>query len=209
MERSSCSDILLKIFLSVLVLTGVGSCSENVPDDPVLYQKLLDETVGMTKEKSVNGVTLKSQYQPPELLALINSKGSSGNFQKALEEYNNQMSFVLLVESKEEGEDILTRGLQGYEDYQSRVQLLNFEIKDYITLEVGGRRLKPVLGTMENTYGLRTGRKLIVVFAGHPEDLLQKNTEFDLIFQDPVFGTGINRFRYTTSDILNAPLPQT
>ena len=198
------------MLLSVLMYSAVSSCGELVPNDPIEYQRLLEDVHnGMTKEKTLNDVTLKLQYQPPELRALIDANGRSESYIESLKHYEDQMSFVLIVGSKEEEQDILAKDLQGLEEYQRRVLLLNFEIKDYITLEAGNIRMKPVLGTMENTYGLSTGRKLILVFAGNPEDVLQGNSEFDIIFNDPVFGTGINRFRYNTSDILDAPIPQT
>ncbi|MCE2504359.1 MAG: hypothetical protein J4G05_09930 [Chlorobi bacterium] len=194
----------------MLSLFIISACSEHIPDDPVEYQALLDDPEsGMSKEKVVEDVRLQMQYMPPQFLAFKEAESRDEDYDKVLEHYQHGMSFVLQVDMKEGGQDIMGKDVQGYDDYRERVALLNFDIKNYVRLETTDTVIEPVLGTMENTYGLARGRKLIVVFPGDPESILRGSDRFDIIFDDPLFGTGINRFSYRTSDILGAPTPQT
>lgn len=191
-----------------ILSAGLLSCGDSTLDDPDEYTAFIaDPERGLSKEKVVNDVRLDVRYQPPEYLALKDSKGSGKEYAKLLKEYGNGMSFVIHVDSKEGDEDIMGKGLQGYADYQNRVLLLNFGIKDYVRLKTSDTTLAPVLGTMENTYGLISGRKLLVVFEAKASEVLKGAKEFEIVFADPVFGTGINRFRYRTEDVLQAPRP--
>ncbi len=185
------------------------SCGESVPQNPDEYLAMINDPVsGMVQEKTVNDVDLRVAYMPATFLAWRDVEHGSESYDEALDHYRSGMNFVLHIDTEQSGQDIMGKNLAGFDEYNERVMLLNFEIKNYVRLETADTVLYPVLGTMENTYGLMTGRKLIVVFAASPEILLKNHDHFDIVFDDPVFGTGINRFHYTTSTILHAPTPQ-
>ena len=185
------------------------ACNENMPENPEEYLSLINSPEsGMTQQKTVNKVDLKLTYMPAKFLAWKEARQSGQNYKMMLDHYRSGMNFVLHIDAENSSRDIMGKGLTGFDEYNDRVMSLNFDVQQYVRLEIADALISPVLGTMENTYGLITGRKLIVVFPGDPEVLLHGHDYFDVVFDDPFFGTGVSRFRYKTSAILDAPTPQ-
>lgn len=207
-----CSVTILRTIQSAIVLFLMFmslSCDSESPDTPEEYLALItDPGSGLSKERVVGNVKMHLQYMPPEFFALKETGKNRGVFDSILDIRKHGINFVLQLDTKEGNQDIMGHNLHGFEDYQNRVMVLNFDIKNYISLSTQDTVIHPVLAALENTYGLSTGRKLIVAFAGDVNHLLSDSKQFDIVFDDPVFETGISRFNYKTQDILQAPKPQ-
>lgn len=82
---------------------------------------------------------------------------------------------------------------------------LNFSWDEQASLRCGKNEYKPVLSTLENTYGLTKDRNVILVFA--PTE--RGDTEFwtapelDLVLYTPHLGNGIQHFKFDRTSIVN------
>jgi len=91
-------------------------------------------------------------------------------------------------------------------EYNERVYQLNFNLKEYLTLVAGGKRFHPVLTKLENIYGLDKRRKAMVVFSPERDSAELKNhEEYDIIFNDEIFDTGLNHFVFAGNDLNGIP----
>ena len=89
--------------------------------------------------------------------------------------------------------DVTKVGVGSKEEYDQRMQQLNFELKELVYLEEEKRRVHPVLYTMENTYGMHNWRDFLFVFP-KKEDA----SSIKLVFNDEIYNTGINKFNLNT-----------
>jgi hypothetical protein len=93
------------------------------------------------------------------------------------------------------------RGVGNYQAYKRRVMDLNFNLDRYVRLRDGEKEVKPLLHTLENTYGATEGRSLYLVF----ENAAAGGSTLDFVFSDEILGTGISHFRFRKSDLENVP----
>jgi hypothetical protein len=82
---------------------------------------------------------------------------------------------------------------------------LNFSWEEYATLQCGGKSYKPILSTLENTYGLTQDRNIILVFApGSANDPdFWSSPVVDLTLNIPHLGTGIQHFKFNRACLDN------
>ncbi len=196
---------LLGFLLTTSVL--LSACSEPDPGELTEESTRAGESAHTEKvrermrETVVHDVRVKVKYLTPESLARREAAGNEKDYDKLVESYSNGMSFVLALSPTMSDDDLMQKDVAGYDDYRNRVVAMNFDLKSHIRLETPDTVLFPVIGTLENSYGLSSERKLLVVFEGKPEEVLRGSEHFDIVFDDPVFGTGINRFSYRSSDV--------
>ena len=78
---------------------------------------------------------------------------------------------------------------------------------EFIRLKIGEAIYEPVLINLEEVYGLKDSRNITIVFV--PEDASDEAfynaEEFEFTYDDEIFGTGINHFRFKRSDLNNTP----
>lgn len=202
----------LPVFLCFLLFVQVG-CVQNECSVTEFHQYINDPDNGLIKTRTASGFQFSVKFLPPEYVAYNNIK-STGNYNQNDYDsltmmFSKNLTFLLTIgPDKSVGNkfDIMYIGINTTEEYNQRVHQLNFDIKEYITIDVDGNKYKPVLTKLENTYGLSTERKINLVFAPYEtENEFLKADEIDLIFNDEIFGTGINHFKFLSSEINSIP----
>ncbi len=200
MRRSLPHSLLL-----ALVLAG---CSDSGPRDLSEYYRWVnDPERGLMKRQVVNGVVLTVKYLPPEYLAHQYLQGENGagaeKRDSLLRAYRNSLCFMLTIAAADSSGDVMTRGIGSYQEFNDRAVKMNFEMGNYLTLRADGHEYRPALALMENTYGLRPQRDVVIVFAR--DAALGAAKTLDLAFEDAFFDTGISHFTFLGSDLQAVP----
>lgn len=167
---------------------------------------------GLARSRSVNGLTLTMRYQPPEYLAwqqLRRRSDRSARMRDSLiKRFSAAKRFLLTIAPDERhgGGDVTMRGVQSYGEFAERVERLNFELRDYITLKTEAGLLTPALAVLEHTQGLRPSRTVNLAFVPDDEYNDFYDSEiYDVTFNDRIFHTGINHFVFRRSDLDAVP----
>lgn len=167
---------------------------------------LNDSENGLMKERIINGLQIKVKYLPPEYLAVTDR--SSGKTDSLKNYYSQSLTFLLSINPDQLNQkDVVYKDVNNYIDYKSRIYQLSFRLDELISVEIEDVRLKPVLTSFENVYGIKQGRDIIVVFtpADDRQSELLASGNIDFILNDEIFSTGISHFQFLRGDIENAP----
>jgi hypothetical protein len=80
-------------------------------------------------------------------------------------------------------------------------------MEDFVQLKMGESKYKPVLSSMENTYGIGQSRDIMIVFS--PSSLKDNgflsSKELDFVYNDEIFEVGKCHFVFDRSDLKSAP----
>ena len=98
-------------------------------------------------------------------------------------------------------------GLTTPGEFEERVHQMNFEMERYIKIIINEKEFRPVLSTMENVYGMTSNRNIVFVFVpGANEEHFFGNMEkLDLVFEDELFGLGVNHFLFHKENMQRIP----
>ncbi|MGB0522467.1 MAG: hypothetical protein ACPGJS_05880 [Flammeovirgaceae bacterium] len=207
-----CLQLHRRIVIAFLLCLLIG-CRHTIGSAADFQQWLSQEENGLIQQKKSNNLALTAKYLPPQYLALRDLSAfehpSKAVYDSLLETYTHSLTFLLTIspnKTKQAAGDIMYRGIKDYLAYKERVSQLNFGIKKYIRLHTKNKTFKPVLAAFDNTYSLVEHRSVYLVFT---EDELESGfldgEELDLVFNDEIFQTGINHFKFKREDILNIP----
>ncbi len=202
----SFNEIIAYCFLILCI-----SCNHsfNNLSDYLSYIKTLES--GLSKQRFVNGIQLTATYLPTDYLISRERPKSTQETDSLRAIYKNSLTFLLTIgpdEREDRQQDIMFQNISKYEEYAERMLTMNFEIGQYISLKTENGLYQPVLTNMENTYGLKKSRNILLVFAPNdPEDStnLMNATSYDLVYDDALFDLGINHFAFKREDIDNIP----
>jgi hypothetical protein len=179
------------------------------------YEWMNNAENGLVKERIVNATHFKVNLVPSELLTLQTLNKLSNPSEVVVDSVRRDLAhaatFVLTIgpdkQKKEGRSDIVFSDVRSYEEYREKLMRLNFELEELITLQAGVEQFRPVLTNLENVYGLTDHRKINLVFV--PRTTAQaevlKQNDLELLFDDRIFNTGINRFVFRRSDIEDIP----
>ncbi|NQY09761.1 MAG: hypothetical protein HRT71_09640 [Flavobacteriales bacterium] len=201
----------LMIAMAILLL----SCNQSSINNYEAYvQWLHNPENNLSKTRYVNGLEIKVRYSPVEFLAYRELQDEVGYSQQTIDSvvnlYKGSLTFVMEIgpdERKDVGGDIMYRGVGSYADYTKRVYAMNFDIEQYVSIKTQEGSVSPVLSNMENVYGLTKSRSIVFVFAQkqNGKDLLNQES-LDFVYDDDLFGLGINHFKFKSSDINAIPI---
>lgn len=189
-----------------------SACNQSFKSEQEFYKWLNDHDNGLITTRTTGSIKISVKYLAPEFLAYRELK-QTNNYTRELKDsivnvYKNSLTFLLAIgpdESKEDF-DIMTTGVENIVEFNERVKKLNFEIGQFITLKTENGEYKPVLSTLENVYGLTNKRNIYIVFAPNEESKkLLCAQKLDLVFEDDIFLTGINHFKFDKKKLDNIP----
>jgi hypothetical protein len=195
----------------VAIIILLWGCTKSIHSEKEFYNWLNNPDNGLLKEKEIDGIKYTVKYLPVEYL-VYQELSKMQNYSKETKDsliglYINTRTFLLTIGTTEKSGsgDIMYEGISEMEEFKERVELLNFDMKEYITLKTEVGDLLPRLSTLENTYGLKNSRNVYVVFASDGEFDLMKAQKIDFTFNDEIFNTGINHFLFEREAIDNIP----
>ncbi|MBS1581097.1 MAG: hypothetical protein JST66_02750 [Bacteroidetes bacterium] len=130
---------------------------------------------------------------------------------KALQAHGQQLCFVLNLapDTTHFKGDVMYAGVRNVEEFKEQAYALNFLWEEHVELHCGESIYRPVLSTLENTYGLSKDRNVVLVFA--PPTLTDSSffgsETLDLVVDDDQLGTGTQHFKFQRADLRNVPRP--
>ncbi|MBS1636296.1 MAG: hypothetical protein JST26_10290 [Bacteroidetes bacterium] len=196
--------IINAIFICFISL-GMMRCTTDQPIDVSTVQEystwLNQKENGYIQEKEAGGMILQVKYLPATYLALKEFETKKGmlSFDSLLSAYKYSTTFLLSFRPKdaEKGEDVMLKDVTDYSEYVERSMTLNFDLESRLELKTSTDNYKPVLSSLENTYGLSKGRSIYMVFTAKTQrDELQKASYYDLVYTDDIYNLGILHFMF-------------
>ncbi len=199
---------LLFLLFSFLALFTLSSCQSNlVKNTHEFNQWLSNPENGCKIKKEVNDMIIEVKLLPPSYLALKEMEQSNGlKFDSLLSVYKNSTTFLMSFKPKEghKGDDVMYKNVISYKEYVERALELNFDLESKVVLKSSNREFKPVLSSLENTYGLTKGRQVYIVFTDNvSKEELQNEDSLDFIYTDDEFKLGILHFEFDYNSIKN------
>lgn len=204
----------LLAYLSILMslLSGTG-CQHSINSEKALYQWMHQEENGLIKTRQANHLSITVKYLPARYLALRDIRNLEKYDEKKVhalvEEHKKSYAFLLTIQPDKSGGaegDVLYQGVENYREYKQRVMQLNFGIGNYVSIKAGGQEYKPVLSTLENTYSVTNHRSIYLVFSENETQRgLLEAENIDFVFDDELFGTGINHFVFDKETLQQLP----
>jgi hypothetical protein len=196
-------------------LLGSMGCTHSLKTQGEYMKWLNDPANGVVKTKHIGGFDLKVKFLPPSyLLHQDISKNIAGITPKKkdslLNVYQHSLTFIMTLgpdAADSNTTSIMYAGVKTYKDYVQRDLILNFDFKEFVHIEVGDKKYKPVLAIMENSYELGLKRNIIIAFV--PDDkndnVLFTASDIDFIYDDELFELGLNHFLFRQKDLQSTP----
>lgn len=206
--------IIRNIVIGGFLFFLITACSGNELEYEDYLKYINDQENGLMKEKEVSGLQYKVKYLPVDYLVYndlnkIEGKQNLKEEKKKLEkQYAHSLCFMMTMgPADDENFDLTYLGVKNYDEYAKQMEVLNFKMGTFLTLEMGGKLIKPELVQMENTYGLGKQRNFMILFSvkDNKKDKFMKDHDVRLIYSDELFGTGINNFSFQKEVIKNLP----
>lgn len=194
-----------------MILIGSSSCGKvSFQNTKELLSWIEDEGNGLVQTKYVNGIKLKLKYLPPlYLVKKDNPKANKIQIDSLTTLRKKYYTFLLTLgtdERKEQGQDIVFKNIQNFQQYQERIYDMNFRMKEIISIETEAGSYFPVLTNFENNYGLKNERDFVVVFSARNKNdhTLEQLRTFDVLYNDIFFDTGRSYFVFKKKNIERA-----
>ena len=188
------------VFLVGLLLSA---CIKESYDSPVKYLKWVNNpSNGLIQVREANGLAIQVKYLPHEYLWL-----TSGEYPEELQDAKSTLSFILTINPLADQEkNIMLRDINTEVDFKQRVNQMNFGWENMVSMKFNDKNYPIVLANLENTYNLRPGKSLNLVFdlslkelQQHPESII------DILLIDELFQTGLHHFYFKPTNLINVP----
>lgn len=192
------NKFLVFITLSLVLF----SCKNEITNVPEYLKYLANPKNGIVKEKEVGGLIYKVKYLPVEYLA-YRSKDLE-NEQK----YAKTLSFLFTITPDSTNNvDLNKLGVSNYEEYSQRIHQFNFEMQNNISIKAGRKIINPQFVQFENNYGIKHEKSFIVICTvdKNLDNSFAKENELQFIFNDPIFNSGISKFKFFKEDLEDLP----
>jgi len=127
-----------------------------------------DPANGLVQVQEQDGLKLTVKYLPPAYLAyleLYKGSASFGALDSLSAQYRQSPTFQLIIESADAAvplEELIFREAATPTDFTQHQTTLTYGMEEYVRLAVGGKKIAPVLSTLEST--VENDRKLSLLF---------------------------------------------
>ncbi len=200
----------MRVIFGILIGLSFLSCSRSSLEPKAYIKWVGQEENGLIKVKDVGGLNLAVKYIPNDYLVYKDIKSQKLECSNAVKDslmefYKHGYAFLLTMgpTNKEHG-DIMMANVGSKEEFNDRVMEMNFNIQEYIHIEVNGKEIYPALASLDNIYGLKNERSIYVLFTDEDGEI-NKADHYAFVYDDQIFNTGISKFKYLSSDIKSIP----
>jgi hypothetical protein len=175
------------------------------------YKQWMSNYSPFVKERVVSDIKITARYMPADYLAYkdlkaVNSLVTQQDMDSLSAKFSKGLYFLISLEPTDATKGkLVRRGITTHEEYNRRVQVLSFNMDAFISLEYGqDNTLSPSLVNYEGLHELGDRINFMVVF---PEShkVFPDGGKLRLVFEDPFWQTGTNRFSFEVSQITNIP----
>jgi len=202
------SYYIILISVAVTLMSAFGCKKASLQPDE--YMNYLDHPEnGIKKTREIGGIKISVKYLPSDYLTYNETKDSTHMFSQSKRDsikntYGQSSTFLLTLGPSEGNSFDITRvNVNSMEEFQQRMMAMSFSMDQMVVMQIGDKKIVPSITQMEQLYGLRNKRDIVIVFDVNPEKLLKNDVAF--IFKDELFYTGINKFTFKAEDINNIP----
>jgi hypothetical protein len=202
--------VKIRYTILIFILGFTSSCSNEFNSESDLYQWLGDKENGVLKERTHEEIKYSLKILPNDLTIYNDLEGEEyrpSKIDSIRETKKDELACLLLIDIKKGTQDNpLFTGITEYKDYKERIQDLNFHFSDFFHAQIGDQVITPKIWVFEDLYTLGNKRKVMIVFSERDLDKsISESMDIDFVFNDQIFGTGINHFKIKTEDILSIP----
>ncbi len=177
-------------------------CNHSIDNYKEYVQYIGAEENGVNKIKTTSGLKIGVKYLPKDYLVHRELKQSKELDKDHLyKAYEHSLTFMFTF-SPDEGKafDVTKVGVSNYDEFAERIENMNFNFSQYITLETEETEIIPELTQMESIYGLENKRNIILVFNKN-----EIKDDIKIVYKDELFGTGTHKFLFKKEDLLSIP----
>ena len=201
----------MKIVCFFILMAVLQACMNNPLNFEDYVKYIKDPEHGLAKNKTTNGIAMRVIHLPVDYQAYNELKMHKGELVKSeidsvKNTYASSFAFLMTIgPDEDEATDITKLGVANWEEFNQRIMEMSFNMGSMVKLKTGKSELVPEIAQLERTYGLRKSSDLLFVF--NTADLKWSGNEnFDFVFSDELFFTGITKFRFDINDISKIPL---
>lgn len=185
-------------FVYAIIAVVLWSCSAGMPDmEASDYMDWYAKNESLNRTRSYPGISFKATYKDAAFIYLLERNGRKStlmDFEKKRKELGDLFYFNLKITGSD-GRDLFTQ--YGLNDVNYPIDLL----QDELSLVQGEDTLPCRLFHFERNYGLSPSANLSLAF----EKGRKKDEDITLVFNDELFRTGLNKFRFSSSSIYSIP----
>jgi len=197
-----------KIFLSfIIIFLHFSGCRPK--NSFVEYVNYVDDIEnGLVQEITSGDIKLICSLKPAEYILIkekfkeVLHKDSIKITQDEIKDMDHILFFKLDFLSKAK-KDFLKSGIENEGEYFSRLQYLISDIKNDLVVKVGNDTINCLFSELERDFGLTQKVTLNLGFSN--ETTFPENKDLELMFNDKLFGTGIQIFKFDKSALANVP----
>lgn len=154
---------------------------------------------GLVQVVAKEQYVIEMSYRPKELVwfdELHESSSKSDSLHMKIESFDY---FALRISKKQEDP---TNALAGDDAYKNALSYLSAEVGNDLKLIVKGDTISPIEFNYSPGYGTSDASSVLIAFDAN---LNIRGEDFQLLFNDSFFKTGLNLFHFQMDDIKNIP----
>jgi hypothetical protein len=190
--------------VSLLLIIGCSSfisCKTYIHSDKEYFEWINNYKNGCALNKKCGVVEFELKYLHPEYLAHRDAEGIRANYDSLVSIYKGSRSFVFTVKSSTEDKnfDVLYLNASNPTEYNKRLMTLQYELQSCFYISNGMSVIYPKLCISENSYGISSERRVILVF--DMNGCGGKDKDVTICYTDKLFGNGILEFKVLKSDM--------
>jgi|GEM_PF-1785248 len=193
----------LLLYIMFFVAGACLSCEPTVTDREGLLSWISKKENGFVRSKVVGEVQYSCRILPATCLAWrdieLDDSLDMDDMTAISRGYDSSlvMLFHIAPEDPQADWDVMTANVEDHDGYREKVLKMSFDMKENFVLTIDGDARHPVLVRLENHYGMKQGRNLMLVFdleGSTQEELFHK--DFTLDYTDDLFHSGKMRFNF-------------
>lgn len=198
----------------LLFLVSMSACEQPKSLSWTKYNLwLANNSAVYHKTKETNEINLSAQHIPSGWLAYKELENSQLPYKQYLldsirEFYKCGLHFRISLESDPAKTKLLYYNIKDDVDYKERIEMLSFHADEFIFIESDGKHEPPMLTQYEGFNELRNRITLHCVFSPKwfvCEKFEDNLKDFTLVFEDPYWDMGINKFTFSVDELKEIP----
>lgn len=179
------------------------SCNSQIKSNKELVEFVDSPESGLSMSHLLNGNTITCSIKPPVYI-LLKEKAKEQPLNdvvlltKEIIDASDGLYFNLEI-SNSSNSDPLKSNLKSEQEYFSRLQSIEFDLPNYLTVVQGSDTLKNIFSVYERDYGV--SGKILVNLAYKRSISNLKEQPIVITFKDNILGTGDSRFEFSGNTI--------
>lgn len=192
---------LLWMCCCLYMLTG---CSRQL--DAPEYIGYVQDNELFNKSNQVGQFVLKTTWYPADYLALSELKNTppdqlTGEVVREQSAAFADAIYIRFMISREDRENVMQYGVTSRQAYVSRQMYMENHMNDHLTMRCGQKEYRPLLVTLQRSYGMSPDVMFMVVFP-RPQPEEGACDKLTITYTDPYYDLGTSSFEYNAKDLV-------